>query len=56
MAAFHIKGNAFNTGLCIPPFQETMEPLSMDLRNQLFSKYRDVKFIFIDGISMVGSQ
>ena len=27
----------------------------MDLRNQLFSKYRDVKFIFIDEISMVGS-
>ena len=55
MAAFHIKGNTFNTGLRIPPFQEKMEPLSMDLRNQLFSKYRDVKFIFIDEISMVGS-
>ena len=56
MAAFHIKGNTFNTGLHIPPFQEKMEPLSMDLRNQLFSKYSDVKFIFIDEISMVGSQ
>ena len=56
MAAFHIKGNTFNTGLRIPPFQEKMEPLSMDLRNQLFSKYRDVKFIFIDEISMVGSR
>ena len=56
VAAFHIKGNTFNTGLRIPPFQEKMEPLSMDLRNQLFSKYRDVKFIFIDEISMVGSR
>ena len=55
MAEFHKKGNTFNTGLCIQPFQEKMEPLSMDLSNQLFSKYRDVKFIFIDEIAMVGS-
>ena len=56
MAAYHIKGTTFHTGLCIPPQQlEKLPPLTHDQRNSLQSCLIDITHIFIDEISMVGS-
>ena len=57
MAAYHIKGTTFHTGLHIPVNQITkLTPLSHNERNTLHSHLRNVKFVVIDEISMVGSR
>ena len=57
MAAYHIKGTTFHTGLHIPVNQiSKLTPLSHNERNTLHSHLRNVKFIVIDEISMVGSR
>ena len=56
MAAYHIKGTTFHTGLHIPVNQiGKLTPLSHNERNTLHSHLRNVRFIIIDEISMVGS-
>ena len=56
MAAYHIKGTAFHTGLCIPPLQlGKLTPLTYDQQNSLRSCLINVSHIFIDEVSMVGS-
>ena len=56
MAAYHIKGTTFHTGLCIPPQQlGKLPPLTHEQRNSLRSCLINVTHIFIDEISMVGS-
>ena len=56
MAAYHIKGTTFHTGLCIPPQQlGKLTPLTNDQRNSLCSHLINVSHIFIDDVSMVGS-
>ena len=54
IAAYHIKGTTFHTGLHIPINQKDLKPLSHSERNMLRAKLLNVKFIFIDEISMVG--
>ena len=57
MAAYHIKGTTFHTGLHIPVNQiSKFTPLSHNERNTLHSHLRNVKFVVIDEISMVGSR
>ena len=56
MAAYHIKGTTFHTGLCIPPQQlGKLTPLTNDQRNSLHARLINVSHIFIDEVSMVGS-
>ena len=56
MAAYHIKGTTFHTGLCIPPQQlRKLTPLTNDQQNSLHSCLMHVSHIFIDDLSMVGS-
>ena len=57
MAAYHIKGTTFHTGLHIPVNQiSKFTPLSHNERNTLHSHLRNVKFVLIDEISMVGAR
>ena len=56
MAAYHIKGTTFHTGLRIPPQQlGKLTPLTNDQQNALRSRLINVSHIFIDEVSMVGS-
>ena len=57
MAAYHIKGTTFHTGLHIPVNQiGKLMPLSHNERNTLHSHLRNVRLVIIDEISMVGSR
>ena len=56
MAAYHIQGNTIHSGLHIPINQGEMNPLGSSELNTLRCKYNNVKVVFIDEISMVGSQ
>ena len=56
MAAYHIKGTTFHTGLCIPPQQlGKFTPLINDQRNSLHSHLINVSHIIIDEVPIVGS-
>ena len=56
MAAYHIKGTTFHTGLCIPPLQlGKLTPLTNDQQNSLCLCLINVSHISIDEVSMVGS-
>ena len=56
MAAYHIKGTTFHTGLCIPPQQlGKLTPLTNDQQNSLRAHLINVSHIFIVEVSIVGS-
>ena len=57
-AAFILKGNTIHSELRIPVSQklDSNKKLDSDILNTIRTQMRDVKFIFIDEVSMLGSE
>ena len=53
-AAFNIKGITLHSTFYLPVNNESMNPLSLDVLNNLSTKLCHLKFLIIDEISMVG--
>jgi len=56
-AAFNINGNTLHQAFKLPIDQNTapLTPLSSNIKNTLYSTYRELKLIIIDEISMISS-
>ena len=56
MAAYHINGNTIHSGLHIDINKKDATPLSYSELNTLRSKYKKIKAVIFDEISMVGRE